>query len=93
MKLLKVIKMENAIDYAEDIRLCLEDRLDWLQDREPEYYGSVYDDWQDKSDDMEAIIDMFDDMKDEHDEETFKNIVAEIESYQWTYGGLSRLIV
>lgn len=74
------------------VRQSLEDRLDWLQDREPEYDGEVHDDWEEKYDDLEGIIEMFDDLEENEDcGEIWNDIRKEIYLYQNTHRGISRL--
>lgn len=99
MKLLKAIEEIrcNDKDIIEDIKICLEDRLEWLEDREPEYSGEVYDMWEDKCNDLQEILDLFEDYDDEEDMDEKANIIkdicSQIKDYQYMYGGLSRLTI
>lgn len=55
MKLLEVANMDiEKVTYKNlsGVRATLEDRLDWLEDKEPESYGQVHDDWEDKYNDL-----------------------------------------
>ena len=96
MKLLKMLSNvvndnDNFVSYIQRSREILEDRLDWLYDREPESDGMVHDEWQDKYDDLEEIIDMFDDFDTDQSISKWKEIASAIISYQNMYGGLSRI--
>lgn len=97
MNLLKVIELENSIDYMDRIHICLEERLNWLSDREPEYEGSVHDEWCDKYEALEQIIEMIDEYFDEESTITKSilaaDIVTQISNYQMCYGGISRLVI
>ena len=97
MKLLDAVK-ELRIDnlsLMNRVYNTLENRLDWLSDREPESYGIVYDVWSEKYENLQEIIDIFEEFKDETDIEKKEDLIEEIqngiENYQFTYGGLSRL--
>ena len=98
MKLLYAIKTITRYDetIAERVRQCLEDRLDWLEMREPEYDGSIHDEWEDKRDDLEDIIEQFNDFEDESPdgkEDIWRNIRDDIHTYQILHGSLSRLTI
>lgn len=77
------------------VKSAFEDRLDWLNDREPESDGVVYDAWEEKVNDLEDIIDLLDEAESEDDENVRKaiisNIIADVKVYQMIHGGLSRL--
>lgn len=74
---------ENDLDDVETV-LC--ERLDFLCDREPESYGMIRDNWEEKVDELEDIIALFDD-----DERNLNEIKERIQDYQLIYGGLSRI--
>ena len=62
MKLLEAINDLSVSNLTKlnDIQFTLEMRLDWLNDREPESCGMVYDEWQEKVDDLQEILDYID---------------------------------
>ena len=94
MNLLKSVPGIDVSNTAmiDRVRQSLEDRLDWLQDKEPEYDGEIHDNWEEKYDDLEEIIEMFDDLEENEDcVEIWDNIRKEIYLYQNTYHGISRL--
>ena len=70
MKLLDAVKQLEFgnIGLVDRIQNALENRLDWLSDREPESSGMVYDAWSDKYDDLQEIIDYIEELKEELDE-------------------------
>ena len=103
MKLLEAARRDiKEVTYGMlyDIQSAIEDRLDWLDDREPESDGQVHDDWQDKRDDMEDILDKLQvlDDEDEHDrneivDPKWKGVLDDIEYYQFNHRGLSRIVI
>lgn len=103
MKLLEAVRMDiTKVTYGilYDIEVAIEDRLDWLDDREPESDGQVHDDWQDKRDDMEDILEKLQELddEDEHDrneivDPKWKVVLDDIDSYHFWYKGLSRIII
>lgn len=68
--LLKTISSLNILeddkDYIcstlEKIFDAVSDRVDWLEDREPESDGEVYDSWSDKYDEMSELRDNIDEI-------------------------------
>ena len=98
MKLLDAIKEIDTVDKAQQIKDTLEERLEWLEDREPNSFGEIYDTWSDKCDGISDILDILDEMiSDDLSPKEFaqkaKNVSRQILSFQKMYGGLSRLIV
>lgn len=97
MKLLYAIKNVETQHRAllERIHTALELRMDWLNDREPESNGMVYDDWSEKVDDLQEILDCVESLLEETDSDTQTELIEEIQSltdtYQAIHGGLSRL--
>ena len=97
MKLLDAIKEINVCNLSriESIRCALEERIDWLNDREPESCGSVYDAWSEKVDELQDILDNIEELIEETDVDKKKELIEEIQSdidmYQLMHGGLSRL--
>lgn len=85
-------------EYFEKITDSLEERLSWLEDREPESDGMVHDDWEEKYDELEQLRDaaeeissMYEDEEDwEEIEEDFDQFCGDVWSYQSMYGGLKR---
>ena len=100
MKLLEAAKMDiTKVTYKilYDVRVAIEDRLDWLENGEPESDGQTHDDWEDKYNDLQDILDELAELDDdEHNEEEnveekWKSVLDSIKSYQLWHGGLSRL--
>lgn len=98
MKLLDAIKKIQSLS-IEDwclIQNCLENRRDWLEEREPESSGSVYDNWEMKFEEWceicemcEDIISQLNDNVDMSDEiEEFADCIL---GFHYVYKGLSRL--
>ncbi len=103
MKLLEAARMDiNEVTYGilYDVQSAIEDRLDWLDDREPESDGQGHDNWQDKRDDMEDILDkllLLDD-EDEHGrneivDPKWKDVLDDIDSYHSWHKGLSKIVI
>ncbi len=46
----------NHLELLPSIIDCLENRLEWLEDREPESEGEVYDSWEEKYSAFEDIL-------------------------------------
>lgn len=93
--------MKNLLDAISEIRFddwslmeaiktVIEERISWLEYREPEYDGAVHDEWDEKIDALNEILDEINDMKDSVND-TLDNINDLISDYQMIYGGLSRL--
>ena len=99
IKLLDAVKQININNMAllDGVQSTLEERLDWLSDREPESYGMVYDAWSEKVDDLQEIIDSIEELKEETNKKKQKELIEEIQdntsTYQLMHGGLSRLKV
>lgn len=103
MKLLEAAKMDiKEVTYGVlyDIKDAIEDRLDWLDDREPDSDGQVHDDWEDKRDDLEDILEKLQELddEDEHDgneivDSKWKRVLNSINRYQSWHRGLSRIII
>lgn len=99
IKLLDAAKQINIdnMKLINDIQITLEERLDWLSDREPESCGVVYDAWSDKVDDLQEIIDTIEEFKDTNNRDKQSELIDEIQNnismYQLMHGGLSRLKV
>lgn len=79
------------------LRMAMEDRMDTIEGQEPLSDGVIYDNWQEKYDDISDIVDSFDDLENALDEgnedeveELLKDLVDAIESHQLFYGGLKR---
>jgi hypothetical protein len=96
LKLLDVIQLLSVDNLAilDKIQLSLEMRMDWLNDREPESYGLVHDEWDEKVDDLQEIMDYVDELKEETDIEKQKELIDDIknsaDTYQVMHGGLKR---
>lgn len=99
MKLLKAIEGLSLNNLAEldSIQTTLEMRMDWLNDREPESSGVVYDTWSDKVDDLQEILDYVDNLKEAEDDVEKLELIGDIQNlvdyYQAIHGGLSRLVL
>lgn len=95
--LLKCIKQISSDDLncLDKIKECLEYRLEWLEDREPESDGAVYDEWADKTEELNNLIDFAEALieKKEELDELIEDFQSSVSSYQKSYGGLSRLKV
>lgn len=100
MKLLEAANMDiKKVTYKilSNVKYAVEDRLDWLEDREPGSDGQTHDDWEDKYNDLQDILDELSELDDdEHDEDEkvedkWEPVLESIKSYQLYHGGLSRL--
>lgn len=105
LNLLKAVQ-ELSIDnstYIEQINEVIEDRLIWLEEREPNS-DAAYDRWAEKYDDWDDIVNLseiiYDRLKGDSVwlclkqlEENIDQLKEFIEDYQLNYGGLSRLYV
>ena len=94
LKSLNLINFANESEIA-SVKSAMEERLDFLSDREPESDGSVHDLWDEKYSAIEEIIDYLDEYEsaenDEEREEAWDSAKEAIEDYHITYGGLSRI--
>lgn len=97
MKLLDAVKSINVNDkdMIEDILFCLTERLEWLEEREPESDGIVYDDWSEKHDEWDEIVEVAERLTESENEREKKDLANDlkerIESFQLVYKGISRL--
>lgn len=77
------------------VKSAMEDRLDFLEDREPEYDGEVHDLWDDKYSEISDIVDELEDYEcsesAQEREALWNSIRSNIRSFQSMYGGLSRI--
>lgn len=94
MKLLECVENLSYKDLAlfDDIYTAIENRISWTEEREPEYDGSVHDEWDDKIEALNEMIECIDNIHEVIEEAVteFKDLVTD---YQYTYGGLSRITV
>ena len=79
-----------TLNDVEDLTDCLNERMMFEQSREPESDGKVHDDWDERVDELQEIIDQLEECETEED---FEDIISAIGCYQDIYGGLSRLKV
>ena len=111
MNFMKTIRALNYKNITEslllDFKKTLDNRLIWLQLREPESSGSVYETWEEKTSELEDCISIIEDTirtlsensLDNNSEEDLLNlrteladeIVETIELYNIMWGGLTRL--
>ena len=101
LQALEELTLDNiTIETIESIKLCLMDRLNWLEFREPECDGETYSNWEDKCERIQDAIDQSDDIIDElkgdklneeYIEECIENLKDIVSDYQFWYKGLSRL--
>lgn len=99
LSILSYVKFLKGKDLEEfqTVIESIQDRLDWLDDREPMSNGETYDNWQTKRDETETLLEylqaLYDDL--EEDPENFTQEVVEeiqelINEYQKYTGGLKR---
>lgn len=101
MKLLSAVELVKE-DYSliDEIVDCIQNRICWYEDREPESDGEVYDAWDEKKSEFEDCLEPFESAQDliNNDPEANKEEIDEyleegcnlIFDFQATYGGLSR---
>ena len=77
IKLLDAINLINInnLELINKIQMLLEQRLDWLSDREPESSGLTYDLWSDKFNDLQEILDYIEELKEETDTRKQKELL------------------
>lgn len=98
MKLFDAIRNVSIddTDMIERITDCIDERISWMEDREPESSGEVYDAWSEKYDDLSEIKDLLDQILTPGTEDAadlLYEAVADIETFHAVHGGLSRLKV
>lgn len=101
MKLLNAVELVKE-DYSliDEIVDCIQNRISWYEDREPESDGEVYDAWDEKKSEFEDCLEPFESAQDliNDDPNANKDEIDEyleegcnsIFDFQATYGGLSR---
>lgn len=104
MKLLYAISELSPMTiskYIENIDMSIQERLFWLEIREPESYGMTHDVWEEKYDEFSSIAELSEEIKNSVSEdmsyveyeELVSDLQMQIEDFQFTYGGLSRLTI
>lgn len=103
MKLLEAVEMLSVDNINEKIIHaicdCIQDRLFWLELREPESDGLVYETWEEKYEELSDILEIAENVRDEYKnksdnlEDSIDDLQSQIDEYQLLYGGLSRLKV
>lgn len=99
MKLLEAVENVSLDDLSSftSINEAIQDRLMWLEWKEPESDGSVYETWEEKYDEWSEIAELSEDILENMDdkeydlEENIDNLKEMVDDFQIMYGGLSRL--
>lgn len=92
-KLMDLIKDDNpSLTTLKAINVIIMKRIDWLECREPESEGIIYDEWEEKYEDLKNISDEIEELINDF-KERFDTISEEIEEYQLIHGGISKLKV
>ena len=84
------------VDSLQTIIGSISDRLDFYEDREPESSGITYDNWEEKRDATEELLEYLQDIMDsietpeDLNNEIISNIQKTLADYQSDIGGLSR---
>ena len=84
------------VDSLQTIIGSISDRLDFYEDREPESSGITYDNWEEKRDATEELLEYLQDIMDsietpeDLNNEIISNIQKTFADYQSDIGGLSR---
>lgn len=90
---------KNIKDFVNRLSDCLDERISWMEEREPESDGEVHNTWQDKYDELLSIYEELNEIIDADDnskmeiKESVSKICDQIYTYQCVYGGLSRLLI
>ena len=87
---LKIIQWLKNNKNVEPVVQCLEERLLWLEVREPTSDGIVYEVWETKYDELDEIVSELYNLMDKK-ERNLEKVINMIENYQAIHGGLSRL--
>ena len=77
----------NDKDELEYMLNILESRLDIIEDMEPNSDGETHDNWEERYDDLEDIIEAF---REVENEEELNEIKERLLNHQLEYGGLKR---
>lgn len=92
MKLIKDLDKFTRND-LDNLINCIEERIYFEEDREPESDGTVHDNWDDRISELNDILDLLVEANDYDDDEAFAEAIGQIREFQFSYGGLSRLNV
>lgn len=104
----KMNLLEAGKNVTEDFSLidsimsCMNDRMIWLEEKEPESEGQTYDNWEEKKNAFEEVLDLYEEaqglietIETEEDKEDaiekLKEADEALTNFQYEYGGLSRL--
>lgn len=99
LSILSYVKFLKGKDLEEfqTVIESIQDRLDWLDDREPTSNGETYDNWQTKRDETETLLEdlqaLYDDLEEDpenYTQEVVEEIQELINEYQKYTGGLKR---
>ena len=99
---MKLLELCEIIDYHPELKEKLfdavEDRLYFYEEREPESYGQIHDDWEEKygewseiHDSLEELISNWDTEDEDCRLDNLADIGDSILDFHITYGGLSRI--
>lgn len=99
MKLLEATKelSINDLSLVNKIHDAIESRLFWLEEREPEYDGMVYETWAEKYEEWQDIFDISTELNSDNEKsqekiiELIEDLQTQVENFQIVYGGLSKL--
>jgi len=100
MKLLDVAVQLDTITIDEWYLLqkCLDDRRDWLEEREPESCGMTHDSWEERYEDWNDLCELCEEIillkkSDQDATEEMEDLCDNIYAFYYSYGGISRLKV
>ena len=78
--------MKEMVETFDELLKALEGRQEKLEEMEPDSDGETHDNWEDKSSELDDLIQAAEEFKDDLNE-----MRRQIDDYQFEYGGLKRL--
>ena len=78
---------------AEQLLLILTNKYDDMSFQEPIYDGETHDNWEEKTDALDEILDKLGESIDTKDEDLFLEVIDDIEDFQMWYSGLGNLSI
>lgn len=93
MTLLKFIAYVDKCDESiiKKIKQCISNRVTWMEMREPEFEGKIFELWEEKYETLVEIMELIELWN--PDDDNFEDIKDLIIDYQNLYGGLSRICI
>lgn len=95
MRKCRLMKNLDKVTFAdaEQLMIILTNKYDDMSFKEPIYDGETHDNWEEKIDALDEIVEKLNESIDTEDEDLFFEAVDDIEDFQLWYSGLGNLSI